>query len=92
MRGAGLVFDRNTVDVMEGDTEDGDAVFTISGEFSEKEFDVKDCDGNQIAEIARKRLANIITDKDTCAITVEEGQDAALIIAFAVAIDEIFRD
>ena len=92
LRQAGLIFDRNTVNVFEGDSEDGDPIYTISGEFFEKDFDIKNCDGDQIAEVSRKRFANIITDKDTYGITVEEGEDAALMIAFAVAIDEIFRD
>ncbi len=92
LRQAGLLLGRNTVDVFEGDSEDGDPLYKISGEFFEKEFDVKNSDDELVAEIDRNRLANIITDKDTYAITVEGGQDAALMIAFAVAIDEIFRD
>lgn len=83
---------RNTVDVFEGETEEGDAVYTIAGEFFEKQFDVTNCHGEQVADIDRNRLAHIITDRDTYAITVQEGQDAALMVTFAVAIDEIFRD
>ena len=93
LRQAGVIFDRNTVNVFAGDDDDGNPVYTIAGGFLEKEFDIKDANTNEIlGEIDRKRFENILTDKDTYAISVEAGQDAALIIAFAVAVDEIFRD
>jgi uncharacterized protein YxjI len=36
-------------------------------------------------------VSNIFSDKDSYAITIQPGQDAALMICFAVCIDDIVR-
>lgn len=93
LRKAGVLIDRNTVNVFEGDDDEGEPCFVIAGGFMEKEFEIADADGVAVCQIDR-RAFNIenMMDKDTYAIQVEEGQDAALMIAFAVAVDEMFQD
>lgn len=93
LRKKGMLFDRNTTLVFAGDDDEGDPVYTIAGGFMEKEYDIKKADSEEVVcEVDRRPLSNIVTDKDTYAISVEAGQDAALMIAFAVCIDEIYRD
>lgn len=95
LRKKSAVFERNTVEVFSGGDDEGEPVFIISGGFMQKNFDIKKSDGETIVcEVDRRQftVSSIFTDKDTYAISVEAGQDAALMIAFAVAIDEIYRE
>jgi len=89
------LFERNTVEAFAGDDDVGEPIFIIHGTFMEKKFNIKKSDGETIVCEVDRRLFNassILTDKDTYAVSVEVGQDAALMIAFAVAIDEIYRE
>lgn len=95
LRKKGVLLDRNTTQVWAGEDDEGDPVYSIAGGFMEKEFDIKKCDGEElVCEVDRRQFnaSSIFTDKDTYAVAVYPGQDAALMIAFAVAIDEIYRE
>ncbi len=95
LRKKGILLDRNTTQVWAGGDDEGDPVYTIAGGFMEKEFDIKKCEDEElVCEVDRRQFtaSSILTDKDTYAVAVYPGQDAALMIAFAVAIDEIYRE
>ncbi len=90
---AGHLLGRNTITVFEGDYDNGEPVFVIAGDFFEKDFHVANAKGDLVCEIARQ-LSNIaeMIDKGTYAVQVETGQDAVLMLAFAVELDEIVQN
>ncbi len=85
----------STVLIWKGSTDEGEPWIQIKGDFLRKNFDFKEkASGRTLASVRRKSmtLANILAEKDSYVIRVEQGVDCALMVFLVVAIDEQYRD
>ena len=88
-------FGGGTIQAWEGDSDNGDPIYEVKGDFLKKDFSVKDVrTGKTVAQVKRKSftVSNLLFEKDTYVIKVEPGLDTVLLIFFVVAADEQYRD
>lgn len=88
-------FGAGTVQIWNGDSDEGDPWLEVKGDFMKKNFDFKQkASGRVVASVRRKsfNLSNLLLEKDTYIIRIEPGCDNALLVFLVIALDEQFRD
>jgi len=77
-----------------GGSESGAPYLVVKGNFLKKSFSITDSSsGKVVASVSRKsNIRSVLAEKDSYVLRVEPGVDTALMVAFAVMIDEHYRD